>query len=290
VKVALQKTRRRFTVWRGWFSPSGCTDMKETNLHLFYKFGQAVGTFYDRISVEKKIIELVSELIETQAALAGFLRDTEDYKLLLKDTRASAQAMLDQINKIIESAKFEQERLITQAEVGTVLSCKWDMEGNFEREERNLDVFTVTPKGIYNTHLLIENPELKFPEKIRATLPPQMLYDLKQAGRCLAFEIPTACAFHVCRGTEAVMLAYYELLAKHPWSFRKKDWKIYIEQLIKERAPKQITNRLEEIRGLDRNAYVHPDINVTIEESPLLFELCSGVVTSMGLEMGKLTP
>jgi hypothetical protein len=50
----------------------------------------------------------------------------------------------------------------------------------------------------------------------------------------LAFELPPACAFHICRGTAPVMLKYYEHLASHAWQLQKKDWKIYIEQLTKE--------------------------------------------------------
>jgi len=171
-----------------------------------------------------------------------------------------------------------------------LLGARQSFEAHFDEEHKRIAVFTVLPKGIYDMSALIETPEQKFPEKIRAMLPEQMLYDLKQAARCLAFEIPTACAFHICRGTEAVMFGYYELLARHPWPYKKRDWKIYIEQLGKEKAPKQITNRLEEIRALDRNAYIHPDVNITLEEAPILFELCTGVVFLMGQEMGKLTP
>ncbi len=60
------------------------------------------------------------------------------------------------------------------------------------------------------------------------------------------------------------------------------------EQLAKEGAPKSITARLDEIRELDRNTYIHPDKNVSLEEAPVLFELCSGVVFQMGQELKKL--
>jgi hypothetical protein len=133
-------------------------------------------------------------------------------------------------------------------------------EKAFEREHHNLTIFTITAKGIYNTRALIETTHHKFPEKVRKFLPPQLIFDLREAGQALAFDLPTACAFHICRGTEATMLKYHELLAGHSWSFGKKDWKIYIEQLGVEKAPKQITNRLDEIRLLDRNAYIHPDL------------------------------
>jgi len=42
---------------------------------------------------------------------------------------------------------------------------------------------------------------------------------LKEAGRCLAFDLPTACAFHICRATEALMLTYYEALTGNAWPF-----------------------------------------------------------------------
>ena len=83
------------------------------------------------------------------------------------------------------------------------------------------------------------------------------------------------------------MLAYYEKLAKKPWSFKKRDWNIYNDQLAKEGAPKAITNRLAEIRA-DRNAYAHPDITVPLDEGPIVYDLCTGVMFYMAKEIEKL--
>jgi len=66
---------------------------------------------------------------------------------------------------------------------------------------------------------------------------------------------------------------------------KKKDWKIYIEQLVVEKAPKRITDRLDEIREFDRNSYIHPEVDVTLEEAPILFELCTAVVFWMAKEI-----
>ena len=82
------------------------------------------------------------------------------------------------------------------------------------------------------------------------------------------------------------MLKYYEVLKGSPMPF-KKDWNRYIEELVKVNAPKQLTSRLNEIREMDRNAYIHPDINVTLAEAPILFELCSGVIFQMAQEIQK---
>jgi transposase-like protein len=114
--------------------------------------------------------------------------------------------------------------------------------------------------------------------------------DFKQAARCLAFEIPTACAFHVCRGTEALIIQYCECLIGQQWTEKRKDWGRYIEVLVEKNAPDKITSRLREIAKMDRNAYVHPDVTVTIDEAPLLFDLCAAVIFYMGQELERLTP
>jgi hypothetical protein len=210
---------------------------------------------------------------------------------MLKETRISAQTLLGSIQTIRKDTYGHWMRKVTDTQVTALSNGKEKMEKNFERESRNLCVFTVTRKAIYDTRALIERPEDMFPEKLHSILGDQMLGDLKQAGRCLAFEIPTACAFHVCRGTEAVMIKYLELLMKGPWPYPKnKTWHDYIQHLEKNGAPKKVTERLNEIRESDRNAYIHPDISVPLEEAPIIFGLCTGVVFLMGQEMSKLTP
>jgi hypothetical protein len=137
---------------------------------------------------------------------------------------------------------------------------------------------------------LIEKPENKFPSSVRGVFSDLMLYDLGQAGRCLAFEVPTAVAFHVFRATEAMMLRYYEILAKQPWPHNQHDWGRYIVEL--NRLPginRDVTMRLEEIRKFERNPSIHPDAVVSVERAPVLFELCSGVIYTMAEEVHKLT-
>jgi len=263
--------------------------MQITNLLVFYKLGEHLNHFGDLIRKNTPMVKLYMMSANPKAYLEIFLDQTKlSFESDLKATRASAKALLATILQSLGDIPRNSQCKLPESEAKAILDGIDALEMAFERENRNLIVFTITRIGIYDTGDLILYPEHKFPEKLRPLLPEQMLYDLRQAGQCLAFDVPTACAFHIFRGTEAVMLAYYELLAKHPWTLRKKDWNIYIEQLAKEGAPKQITNRLEEIRVLDRNPYIHPDLNVPLEDAPLLFELCTGVVHFMAQEMNKL--
>ena len=83
------------------------------------------------------------------------------------------------------------------------------------------------------------------------------------------------------------MLTYYEALTGTAWAFPRRDWYNYNTQLASNGAPPAITNRLGEIRE-DRNAYAHPDITVSLDEAPIVFELCSGVIFLMAKEIEKI--
>jgi hypothetical protein len=276
--------------YRGsWFTKIGDGDMKETNLNIFYQFGVSLSQMDSQIKYGMQLSEFFPWLILAQDWLKAFLAQTEDFRTTLEDSRASVQSIIHTTQGIYASARTNWNRALTHEEVSAVLGARDIFEKNFERECRNLSVFTVTPKGLYDTRLLIDKPEQAFPEKIRRFLPQQMLNDFKQAARCLAFEIPTACAFHVCRGTETLIIQYHEKLSGHPWAEKRRDWGIYIDHLIRDGAPEKITTRLREIAKMERNAYIHPDINVAPEEAPALFSLCAGVIFNMGQELERLT-
>jgi Domain of unknown function (DUF4145) len=262
--------------------------VKETNLNIWYHLGRGIKNI-DKLEPETELSQALFLLFDAYAWLINFVYETEGIDI--PDTRAAAQSLMEAMDLLGDIRTMSSQRKdtpVTREEVWKISGRRDWFEKCLDREYRSVDVFTVTPEGIYDTRLLMLRPEDKFPGRVRVMLPPQALSDLKQAAKCLAFEIPTACAFHICRATEALMLAYYEALSGHPWHLPKnRDWKTYIDHLAKEGAPKAITSRLDEIREMDRNAYAHPDRNVTLEESPVQFELCTNVIFQMGSEMDK---
>ncbi len=276
--------------WGQWFATAAESSMKATNLNIFYQLGSQLRYFIQEAHIGQEWDELFMFSHYAKEWLAAFIQETAEYGDSLVDSRASAQGLLNHVNTIFSLPQSDWKRPITPDEYIGLSNGQDEFEKNFEREHRNIDVFTVTPKGIYNTRLLMDRPEMQFPESLRPILPIQTLYDLKQAGRCLVFDIPTACAFHTCRATESLMLEYHGLLSGGPWNFKKRDWKIYIEQLTVQNAPLKITQRLGEIKSLDRNAYIHPDVNVSIEEAQVLYSLCLAVNFYMAEEMVTLKP
>ncbi|MGI9166798.1 MAG: hypothetical protein ACR2G5_10515 [Pyrinomonadaceae bacterium] len=270
--------------------------MKETDLAIFYHLGKSfLGMSLleagPKLGEPTTLVAAVRLLNGPELWLKDFLAQTKGMDM--RDSRVAVIALLATIHSLFEDlADGLKDKNIGNAVVESATIWKLQaqlkaFEEAFTRDCKQLDVFTVTRKGLYSTRALIERPETKFPANLLAVMPPKTLQDLQEAGRCLAFERPTACAFHICRATEALMLAYYEKLANKPWPFTKRDWNIYNEQLAKEGAPKAITNRLVEIRA-DRNAYAHPDITVPLDEGPIVYELCTGVIFYMAKEIEKL--
>jgi hypothetical protein len=274
--------------WGGWFARIGEGEMKETNLNIFYHFGAAITSLYVKVHIGTKLWDVFPELYFSQEWITKFLGETEEYKSALKDSRASAVAFLGIVQTLIPAMYPDPERVFTQPEVSALINNREELEKNFEREYRNLSVFTVTPKGLYDTRLLIEKGEEKFLGHTRSVFTERVIYDLRQSGRCLAFEVPTAMAFHVMRAAESLIKAYYEVLAGSPWPYAQRDWGKYIAEL--EKLPNintVITGRLKEIKNLNRNPLIHPEDVVSMEEAPIIFDLCNGVIYYMAEEIRK---
>lgn len=277
--------------WGKWFRCISDSTMKQTDLNIFYQFGVQLETIRKNCQRNSLLIDAFVYCHSNRGWLVSFLEQTKEVSSQLRRSRACVEQILTAVNAICDSPDVQTVgALVSQVESDSIFWAYKNFEDSFTEESRKLQVFMVTPKGTRHTEILLESPEADFTEAQRKVLPPQFVADLRQAARCLVFEVPTACAFHTCRATESLILAYYGLLAKHPWNKAKKDWKIYIEQLIVEGAPKKITTRLDEIREMDRNSYAHPETNVSIEEAPILYGLCSFVNFYMAEEIVKLKP
>lgn len=139
----------------------------------------------------------------------------------------------------------------------------------FRNDAPRMAVFSVEKKGIYQTEDLIDHADRHLPEAVCQRLPRQAKMDIVSAGRCLAFNIPTATAFHVWRALEIVFGAYHVSLTGKAFEEIKicRNWGKYIEALDKAGADKKITGNLDHIRAEYRNPVMHPDVNVTTDEA-----------------------
>jgi hypothetical protein len=146
-----------------------------------------------------------------------------------------------------------------------------------------LDTYYISKKGVYSTADLVDHAHYHIPPTTRQEIPEQTKNDFDQAGKCIAFDLPTAGAFHLLRGTEAVLREYYDLGVPGPKKAppKMRNWGVYIKLLSEHKAEPKVTSLLTHIKDAYRNPVLHPEENYTDERAQVLFGVCISAIVMM---------
>ena len=199
-------------------------------------------------------------------------------------------------NQTFDTEKFE--RVFNSWEYSDIGKRVSAFRSVFEAECRDIDVYSVGQIGIYRTSALVAEAASIIPDAVRMHLPDGAEAEFGHAGKCLAFDLPTACGFHALRGLELVMDEYLQSFGVVTKSF--KSWNDYIQaakKLIEKgeggRKPSaKVTAMLDRMRELDRNPLMHPRDTLDVVAADQLFKLSAVTVVEMVREMkaGQLVP
>jgi hypothetical protein len=154
-----------------------------------------------------------------------------------------------------------------------------------------LDVYVVSKKRGYSTPDLIDHAEVMLSTDAVVALEDGILADVKAAGRCLAFDTPTAGGFHILRAVEAVMALYYKHVTGREIAKRHRNWGLYLKRLEKHpRADSKILGALEHIKENYRNPITHPEITLSEGDALMVFALSLSVIELMVGVLRTTTP
>jgi len=261
--------------------------VEKINLPLFYKLGAILGPLTEKeaknstrvdiwlaaLPVEKSVYDLLN-LFPTLTVCRGtgkeLISDIEEAGNWMRETPANGWEKQDY------SADLKFRQIVIKAkEFETVLSA----------ELQTLATYHVTQKGIYSTTDLIERAENILPAPVLSKISPGIIEEIRQSGRCLAFDSGTASAFHMMRATEAVMHEYYISVCKpKPKPIeRLGNWGAYIAELQKspKSEVKEVVAMLQQIKDRHRNLIMHPEVVLTPDEAFTLFEIAQGAIIAM---------
>jgi len=207
---------------------------------------------------------------------------------------------LDELNMQVTSRYSEELRLLRDKFIEE-LESQPNLSRSLTKEEavelRNLmskirDVFSAEVEGVfafitsekrYDINRLLNNISLIFSPDTFNKLPEIAKYDFQEAGRCIAFERPTAAAFHILRATEDVLRIYYKKYIRKDPSI--KNWGVLTNELKNKnrgKKPEKVTiNHLDNIRESFRNPTQHPDKIYDIQEVQDLLGLSIDIVNRM---------
>jgi len=162
-----------------------------------------------------------------------------------------------------------------------------EFETILANEMPGIPTYYVRAKGIYSTDELISNSMQHIPDELQKFLPVKAQTDVNESGRCLAFEVATASAFHMWRAVESVMDAYYRSLTGKNFIEVEinRNWGSYIQALKDAKAEDKITGFLDHIRKEYRNPVSHPEETLELDEA---FNLFGTGLSAIGQMLGAI--
>jgi hypothetical protein len=255
--------------------------MLHIDLATFYEIGKSMGEL-EGLQPGKKLSNYDLSKLRCALDCLNHLCNSEERVIELTTSARRAEELRQKVEDVL--AKASKFHKISDDDWGEMLGLVAEFEGIFFEETKMLATYLVAPKRNYSIRLLISNADNEFPDAIKRRLSAQTIRDIKDAGRCIAFESGTAIGFHSFRALEATALDY---LTKRKLKPVKRDLFTYFNILEKDGADKKVIQIGQQIRGLRRNPLAHPSENLDIDEGIEAFQLCTTAITALIRDMEK---
>lgn len=262
----------------------GDSAMDRVNLPFFYRLGATLRPLCEMNAESSNRFDV---LIACFAALEQIRTLFSTYPALTV-CRSSGQSFIASMDKAIEEWHqyrdlSEEERIqakpVSDQEAKAIITHIIEFQTVLTNELQTFAAYQIGRKGIYSTSDLIEQADNIFGEKIHKKLAPETWKDISESGRCLAFDLATATAFHIWRAVERELRTYYEIWTGHP--ALKKAWATLLIGLKTTKADGKVIAVLDQLRDLHRNPTIHPASEIDIDDALALFGIASSAITSM---------
>ena len=164
---------------------------------------------------------------------------------------------------------------LNDAQADELRNIMSDIRLTLDAEIAGIYAFITTSKRLDTEKMLEDMPSLFLPG-IFELFPDIAKYDFDEAGKCIAFDRPTAAAFHILRATEANLRHYYKNMIKQN-RIKNEMWGPIVQDLQKKNKTKihtTLNNHLDNIRLSFRNPTQHPEAIYDIHEVQDLLSVC----------------
>ena len=131
------------------------------------------------------------------------LADEKTYPLDLRASRPVIQQLLFSISAVLnepidkQADKLEHEKL-------TIWGAAQRLVPLLSGELAVQPIYHLWPVRAYNIEVLVSQGQNLFSQAAQSAFNEEEVNNFQEAGKCLAFQIPTAAAFHIFRGAEFV--------------------------------------------------------------------------------------
>lgn len=148
-------------------------------------------------------------------------------------------------------------------------------------EISELETYLFAEAGTHSVAKLLRRAEATF-MGLEGELPPEVVSEIREWGKCVAYELPTAAGFHILRATELMIIHYLDRVSPGiTASILDPSWKTYIDALRRAKCADTITSSLHQIRNLYRNRVIHPEEILTAPQSEAISGVAKAAIYSL---------
>jgi hypothetical protein len=251
--------------------------MIRLSLPYLLEFTERVDTLPRLPDGEVTYSEISFPLYMVQSALENFTNSL--YGPYLRTSWQLSQQLLNNIRSL--SANPDPNRKLLPYELYGVKHTYQQYKTALLAELGSFNVYFVTQHGGYDMHSLLLFGESIFPREL-GTKVPEALVDAREAAKAFAYEVPTACGFHVFRVTEAVLRRYFTHVTGGASTPKVRNIGVYLHALRRaKKGDEKILSALKQMTDLHRNPLIHPEVVLATEEAIATLGIAISVITAM---------
>jgi hypothetical protein len=233
-----------------------------------------------------KFGEVSSEITNAFQALVSLHASDTIYGPHFRSCLLTAGRLLNVLKPHID--EFDPYKDISAINISEIKAAYSNYKIALQAELGSFQAYFVVRKAPYDTLSLLENGETLFPPDL-ASKAPDAVFDIREAAKCLAYEMPTACGFHAFRAMETVLRRYYGHVTGGKALPKVRNLGVYINALAKDGDPKLLSS-LTQVKDLHRNPLIHPETVLTTEEAINILGLVRSAVSVMLAALPAVPP
>lgn len=261
-----------------------------------YWLAHSIGQLVNALSAPNATLYSIAD--QAQAAdfhLDNFIHNPNMVALPL--SKGAADEVLLNLRKLFEGkipASIEgiPTPLLSPESKNTIFVPLWNFQAVLGKELPELNIFFVTQHRDRDMNLLINNGELALSQKTLNALShltkDDVIREIREAARCLAFDVPTAVGLHLCRAVEVIITKEYfpSLGMVVP---KNRNLGRYITALGKNiNVGPKVISKLNDFKDYYRNRITHPEEYWDIDDADSAFGTAINVIDALVKDIVKI--
>lgn len=233
----------------------------------------------DKLVVGSTVMDNIVPLLSAQGTLEQ-LFDQSFYREHVRASRTPGGVLHDKLSQILNSDNWAEKKL-DEYELGTLRTLKSTFKTVFLADLSTMPIYIVAAKDTFDINLLIEAGIRLFPPQI-ITKAPEVAKDASEVGRALAYELPTACGFHIFRVTESIVRRYWDIVSEGKTRPKLQTLGSFAAEMEKQSVgDSKVTEALKQMTKLHRNPLIHPEVILSVEEAIGIIGMARSVIAMM---------